>query len=74
MGRKTRDGMLASFCAMRDAQAIFHLPDDAMRGAEGALQCAGNALRTTRDTLQGAQGAMHLPEDVKPAHGADFLI
>lgn len=44
---------------MRDAQTIFHLADDAMRGAQDALQrtrcvlqCAGNAVRKTRDTLQ----------------------
>ena len=58
-GRKTWDGMLRPLCAMRDAQTIFHLADDAMRGAQDALQrtrcvlqCAGNAVRKTRDTLQ----------------------
>ena len=58
-GRKTWDGMQMPICAMRDAQAISHLPDDAKRGAEDALQrtrcgvhCAGNAVRKTRNAMQ----------------------
>jgi len=37
-GRETEDGMQATPCAMRDADAICQVPDDVMRGAEDALQ------------------------------------
>ena len=37
-GRETEDGMQTTLCAMRDADAICHVPDDAMRGVEDALQ------------------------------------